>query len=150
MLATHERLLAALRDPDAVLLLLAIGVIGLCFELSRGGILPGVAGPLCVVLALGSPGARTFDVAGMVLVAASLVCLVLEATLRTRGLLTLIAAATMSYGLLRIDARLGWIEAAAAALLFSVLIGFLLSAAVAARRNKLGIPRPGILKKETQ
>ncbi|HYA18854.1 MAG TPA: hypothetical protein VEF06_15375 [Bryobacteraceae bacterium] len=143
MLAAHERLLAALGDPEKVLLLLALGVIGVCFELSRGGILPGIAGAVCIVLALGSPAARTFDVAGAVLVAGSLVCFVLEATLRARGLFTLGGAAMMLYGLLRIDSHLGWLAAAGWALLFSILISFLLSAAVAGRRSKLGILKNG-------
>jgi membrane-bound serine protease (ClpP class) len=142
MVAAHEHLLTALGDPETVLLLLGLGVIGVCFELARGGILPGVAGALCIVLALGSPAARAFDVAGAGLVTGSLICLVLEATLRSRGVLTLVAAAAMLYGLLRIDRGLGWV-AVGSALLFSILISFLLSAGVAARRSKLGILKNG-------
>lgn len=141
-MAAHERLLTALGDPETVLLLLAVGVIGVCFELARGGILPGVAGAVCVVLALGSPAARTFDVAGMLLVACSFVCFVIEGTVRARGMLTLAGAASMLYGLLRIDRRLGWV-AVGSALLFSILISFLLSAGIAARRSKLGILKNG-------
>lgn len=142
MLPYHDRLVAALGDPDTVLLLLALGVIAVCIELSRGGILPGVLGAVLVVLALGSPAAKSFDVTGAVLVAASLVCFVLEATLRTRGLLTLAGAGSMLFGLLRIDKRLGWIAVVSAAS-FAILISFLLSAGAAARRSKLGILKNG-------
>lgn len=142
MLPNHDRLVAALGDPDTVLLLLALGVIAVCIELSRGGILPGVTGAVLIVLALGSPAARNFDVTGSILVAVSFLCFVLEGTLRTRGLLTLVGAGSMIYGLLKIDKHPGWIVVVAA-VLFAILISFLLSVAAAARRNKLGILKNG-------
>jgi membrane-bound serine protease (ClpP class) len=143
MLPTHERILAALGDPERLLLLLAVGVLAVCLELSRGGILPGIAGAVCIVLALGSPAARNFDAMGVVLVAGSFVCFVLEATIRTRGALTLAGGGMVLYGLLRIDSRMGWFAAIASALIFSILISFLLSAGMAARRSKLGILKNG-------
>jgi membrane-bound ClpP family serine protease len=139
----HERAVAALGDPQTVLLLLALGLIGVCLELSRGGILPGVAGAACIVLAVGSPAARSFDGVGDLLVAGSFICSVFEATIRTRGILALASAGLMLWGLLRIDPRIGWSLATAAAVLISSLVSFLLSVAVAARRSKLGILRNG-------
>ena len=143
MLAMHDGLLAVLGDPDKVLLLLALGIIGICFELSRGGVFPGVAGGVCVVLALGSPAAKNFDVPGALLVAGSFICFVLEATMHLRGWLTLAGAGIMLYGLLRIDRHLRWVEAGGAALLFAILLSFLLSVAVAGRRSKIGILKNG-------
>jgi membrane-bound serine protease (ClpP class) len=140
MSATHELLLTALADPSIALLLLGAGILGVCLELSGiGRILPGVLGSACVVLALGSPAARSFDVRGAALVAGSLVCFVCEATVRTRGLLSLGGAIALLVGLFMIDRRMGWAVAAVFAMVFSALISFLLAVAFAARRNKLGI-----------
>jgi membrane-bound serine protease (ClpP class) len=129
-----------LADPGLALLLLGAGVLGVCWELSRSGlIVPGVAGSVCIVLALGSPATVAFDVRGIVLVAVAILFFALEAALRSRGLLTLVGAAALMAGLLLLDRGLAWALAAGAALLFSLLISFLLSVAVQARRSKLAI-----------
>ena len=140
----HGNLLAALADPNFVLTLLALGVLGVCWELSRAGlVVPGVVGSVLVVLALGSPAAKTFDVRGVVLVAASLVCFVAEAALRSRGLLTAGGMVAMMAGLRMLDGGIGWGMALATTGPFSLLISFLLSVAFEARRSKLGILEKG-------
>lgn len=136
----QENLLAALANPDIVLSLLALGVLGVCWELSRASlVVPGVAGSVLVVLALGSPAAGRLDVRGFVLLAVSLVCFVAEAATRSRGVLTSGGMVAMMAGLRMLDGRIGWVVALAAAIPFSLLISFLLSVAFAARRSKLGI-----------
>jgi len=135
----QENLLNALANPGVALALLGLGVLGICWELSRGPlVVPGVAGSVCIVLA-----ARTFDVWGAVLVAVSLICLIAEAAWRSRGFLTACSSMALLAALMRIDPNIGLGAGLVAAIAFSLLIGFLLSVAFEARRSKLAILKKG-------
>lgn len=136
----RSAVMLALADPSATLLLLAAGVLGVCWELAVSGLIaPAVAGSVCIVLALNSSAAATFDRWGVALLASALCFFALEAVLRSRGVLTLAGASSMMAGLLLIDRPMGWVTALGAAIAFSLLLSFLLSVAVAARRSKLAI-----------
>ncbi len=133
-----------LMHQENLLVLLALGVLGVCWELCRAPlIVPGVVGSVCIVVALASPASRTFDVWGLALVALSLVCFAAEAAVRSRGLLTVGGWLAMMCGVRLMDAGLGWGIPLLTTIPMSLLISFLLSVAFEARRSKLGILEKG-------
>jgi membrane-bound serine protease (ClpP class) len=139
----HELLRIALAKPSVALILLAAGVLGICWELSGATrFLPGILGSAAIVLALGSPAAETFDVRGDLLVAASLLCFLREATLRRHGIFAVAGAVALALGLHRIDPEIGWMVVAVCSVAFALPVSFLLAVAYAARRSKLDIVKP--------
>jgi membrane-bound serine protease (ClpP class) len=140
----RDRILAAIATPSSALLLLGCGILGVCGELAYTGLfVPGVLGAVCILLSLNSPAAAAFDLRGVALLAAALCLLALEAFRRAHGLLTAAGACLAVAGLILLRAGIAWPVALAAAALFAPLIAFLLSVAVAARRNKLAILEKG-------
>lgn len=131
------KLHSVLADPAAALLLLAIGVLGICAELSlRSFIVPGVAGAACIVLSLNALIAEPEGGRGLVLLGASLGLLAVSAYQNSPLLPGMIAAAAMLAGVRIVAPGMNPAAAIAGSVAFSLLIGFLLSVAAAARRAK--------------
>lgn len=84
-----ESFLFWLTDPNIAYILLILGINGLIFELSNpGAILPGVAGGICLLLALYSLGTLPLNYAGLALIALAFILFVLEVKVTSHGLLT--------------------------------------------------------------
>ncbi len=74
-----DRFLALLADPNVAYLLLVMGLLGLAAEFATGGtVFPGVAGVICLILALAGLGQLPTNWAGAALILAGITMLVLD------------------------------------------------------------------------
>lgn len=84
-----ERVLDLLSDPNIGLILMTIAIYGIIFELSNpGAILPGVIGAIALVLALASFAILQVNVAGVALIALSVVFFIADIKVPGHGVLT--------------------------------------------------------------
>ncbi len=84
-----ERLLDLLSDPNVGLILMTIAIYGIIFELSNpGAVLPGVVGAIALILALASFAILQVNVAGLGLLALSVVFFIADIKVPTHGVLT--------------------------------------------------------------
>ncbi len=84
-----ERLLDLLSDPNIGLILMTIATYGIIFELSNpGSVFPGVFGAIALVLALASFAVLEVNVAGLALLALSLIFFIADIKVPTHGVLT--------------------------------------------------------------
>ncbi|MGO4325538.1 nodulation protein NfeD [Cupriavidus sp. 2TAF22] len=80
--------LAVITEPSVALILMMIGIYGLIFEFSTPGmVLPGVAGAICLLLALFALQMLPVNYAGLGLIALGIGCMVAELFLPTFGAL---------------------------------------------------------------
>lgn len=85
-----ERFLDLLSDPNIGLILMTIAIYGIIFELSNpGAILPGVIGAIALVLALASFAILQVNVAGLALIALSVVFFIADIKVPGHGVLTI-------------------------------------------------------------
>jgi len=83
-----ERVLNRLADPNLMYLLMLAGMIGLYFEFAHpGAYLPGVAGAICILLALASFEVIPINLAGLMLVMLGAALLVAEIFVTSFGVL---------------------------------------------------------------
>lgn len=83
-----DRLLLALSNPNLAYLLLTIGFYGLIYEFANPGIgFSGIAGAICIILALYSLQVLSINYAGLALIILGLILFVAEAFTPTFGLL---------------------------------------------------------------
>ncbi len=84
-----ELFLDLLSDPNLGLILMTIAIYGIIFELSNpGAILPGVIGAIALVLALASFAILQVNVAGLALIALSVVFFIADIKVPGHGVLT--------------------------------------------------------------
>lgn len=84
-----ERLLDLLSDPNLGLILMTVAIYGIIFELSNpGAILPGVVGAIALVLALASFAILQVNVAGLALIALSVLFFIADLKVPGHGVLT--------------------------------------------------------------
>jgi len=136
---TRISFLTLLNNPDIALSLTAAGILFVYAEFCRPGkILPGVTGSCLVTLGVRGLTGHRLTGAGLGLVAAAVLLLLLEAYRNTRGLAAACGGVALLFGLLRIAEAPGihlWTAVAASGTVTPVT-AFLLSTAVRARRNK--------------
>lgn len=74
-----DKLFAILTDPNVAYLLLVLGLLGLAAEFATGGTaIPGIAGTICLILALVGLGQLPTNWAGVALICAGLVMFLLD------------------------------------------------------------------------
>lgn len=89
-MTARQRLLSNIVNPNIALLLGLIGLIGLYIEMTHPGlILPGVAGAICLVLALFAFNLLPVSWTGVALIVLAIGLFVLEATIVSHGILAL-------------------------------------------------------------
>ena len=82
----RTRLLAVITDPSVALILMMLGIYGLLFEFTNPGfVLPGVAGAICVLLALFAFQLLPINYAGLALIVVGLAFIVAEAFVPSFG-----------------------------------------------------------------
>lgn len=95
----RTRLLATITDPNVAYLLLLAGIYGLVLEgYHPGGLLPGVVGAICLLLALFAFQVLPVNFAGLGLVALGVMLLVAEALTPSFGVLGLGGIAAFVFG----------------------------------------------------
>lgn len=102
------RALAVVSDPSLALLLLMVGVYGLLFEfMNPGFVLPGVAGGVCLLLALWGLQMLPINYAGLALIALGIGFFVAEAFMPSYGVLGMGGITAFAFGaLLLVDTDL--------------------------------------------
>ncbi len=100
-----QTVLNLLSDPNLMYLLLMAGLLGLYFEFAHpGAIFPGVAGAICLLLALASLQVLPVNVSGLLLIVLGVGMLIAEAFVTSYGILGLGGAVALLFGsLLLID-----------------------------------------------
>jgi membrane-bound serine protease (ClpP class) len=87
-MTTGQSLLNVLADPNIVYLLMLAGVVGIYFEFSHPGFyLPGVAGAICLLLALGSFEILPINLTGFLLMVLGIGMLMAEVFVTSYGVL---------------------------------------------------------------
>ncbi len=85
-----EQLLSILSDPNVTYLLLMAGIFGIGFELfNPGGVLPGVVGGICLILALYAFQTLPLNFAGLALIILAIILFVAEVKIMTHGALAI-------------------------------------------------------------
>jgi membrane-bound serine protease (ClpP class) len=85
-----QSVLNTLADPNVVYLLLIAGLLGLYFEFAHPGVFfPGVAGAICLLIALASFEVIPVTITGLLLIFIGVAMLVAEAFVRSYGILGL-------------------------------------------------------------
>jgi membrane-bound serine protease (ClpP class) len=94
-----ERFLGAIMRPEIMLILMMVAVYGILAEVTNpGGIVPGVAGVVALVLLLYASAAMPINTAGYILLGLAIVLFVAEAFTPTFGLLIAAGAAAFFLG----------------------------------------------------
>jgi membrane-bound serine protease (ClpP class) len=139
-----ERFLRAISDPNIAYLLMSLATIGLITEISNPGLIfPGVAGGLCLLIALYSLGTLNAYWAGIILMLLALGLFVAEIFTPTFGILTAGGITSMVVGSLLLfsnnpavlDISRGLI--AVVAVVTAVFVIFIVGAIVRGQRRKV-------------
>lgn len=87
-MSLKQRIINTIADPNIAYLLLMAGLLGLYMEFSNPGVIfPGVAGAICLILALISLQVLPFNYAGLILILLGVSLLVAEAFVPSFGIL---------------------------------------------------------------
>ena len=111
----RQRLLSAIAHPQIAVLLLSLGTLGLTIELwNPGGIIPGIAGAVCLLLAFFAFQILPINYVGLLLILLGVALLVAEMMTATYGLLATGGIVSMVLGSLMLvdsplpELQLGW------------------------------------------
>jgi membrane-bound serine protease (ClpP class) len=98
-MSRREQFLAVITNPNVAYILMMLGTLGLIFEFTHPGIgFPGIAGLICLLLALYAFQALPISYTGVALLALGLILLIAELKVVSGGLLTLGGAVALTLG----------------------------------------------------
>lgn len=98
-MTARQRFLAVVTNPTIAYLLMMLGTLGLIFEFTHPGIgFPGIAGLICVILALFAFQALPINYAALALIGVGLLLLVAEVQVVSHGLLALGGVIALTLG----------------------------------------------------
>ncbi len=98
-MTTRQKLLSRILDPNLALILALAGLLGLYVEITHPGlILPGVAGAICLLMALFAFNVLPVSWTGAALVVLAIALFVLEATVVSHGILAIGGVIAMVVG----------------------------------------------------
>lgn len=149
----RQRFLSRIIDPNIAFLLLVFGILGLYIEFTHPGfIVPGVAGGICLILALFAIHLLPVNYAGVMLIVLALALFILEAKFVSHGILAAGGVAAMVLGAVMLvesppipEMRVRWELALAVAIPFAVITVFLLRLVLRSRRWRVATGREELL-----
>lgn len=98
-MSLKQRIINAIADPNIAYMLLMAGILGLYMEFSNPGVLlPGVAGALCMIMALISLQLLSFNYAGLILIVLGIGLLIGEAFMPSFGILGIGGVISLALG----------------------------------------------------
>ena len=98
-LTIREKILNTVIDPNIAYLLFTLGFLGLIVEFTHPGFgLPGIAGLICVILALYAFSVMPVNYAGFILIILGIIFLVIESFTPTFGIFTLGGITALFFG----------------------------------------------------
>ncbi len=152
-MTTRQRFLSRIIDPNIAFLLFIFGLLGLYVELNNPGlILPGVAGAICLLLALFAFHLLPVNYAGVLLIVLAIALFILEAMYVSHGVLAAGGVASMVLGAVMLiesppipEMRVDWKLALAVAVPFALISIVLLRLVVSSRRWTPATGREGLI-----
>lgn len=151
-MSAGQRLLAAICHPNIAYLLMAMGMMGLYFELSHpGAVLPGVVGGIAMILGLYALSVLRADYAGVALILLGVGFFIAEIKVTSYGMLTVGGVVSLVLGSLLLfksaepALRVGRDVIAAVALFAVVVVSFLLTMVLRTRRQPVRTGVEGLL-----
>ncbi|MEX0806339.1 MAG: nodulation protein NfeD [Candidatus Binatia bacterium] len=98
-MSLKQRIINAIADPNIAYMLLMAGILGLYMEFSNPGVLfPGVAGAICLIMALISLQLLSFNYAGLILILLGIALLIGEAFTPSFGILGIGGVISLALG----------------------------------------------------
>jgi len=147
-----ERLLDLLSDPNIGLILMTIAIYGIIFELGNpGAILPGVVGAIALILALASFAILQVNVAGLALIALSVLFFIADLKVPGHGVLTIGGILAFFFGALLLTERQSpFLQVSLKLAVFTALLTgafflFAVGAGVRAQRTRVRSGAEGLL-----
>ena len=151
-MSIREKLFNALGDPNIAYVLFMIGIYGLIYELaSPGAIFPGVAGGICLILALVSFDSLSANLAGMFLIILAAVLFILEVKIVSHGVLTMGGILSLILGSLMLFSpqlpyfRLSMTLITGTVIMTSLFFIFIVSKGILAQKRKIESGVEGII-----
>ncbi|PJJ75511.1 membrane-bound serine protease (ClpP class) [Thermoflavifilum aggregans] len=125
-MTTTEKILALISDPNVAYVLLLLGMFGILFELyNPGGVLPGIIGVICLIVAFYAMNALPVNYAGVGLIIFSVILFLLEIKIASHGALALGGIISLLLGsmmLIKPDSSFDVVRLSGSVILFSVLL----------------------------
>ncbi|MCD6452497.1 MAG: nodulation protein NfeD [Acidobacteria bacterium] len=147
----RERLLSTISQPFITFILLAIGVLGIYFELVHPGfVFPGVVGAICLILAFFAFQIIPVNYAGVLLIILALIFFILEVKVVSYGMLTVAGIISMILGSLMLikapipEMRIPLSLIIPVALAVAFIVTFLLRLVIRAHRKPVATGAEGL------
>ena len=125
-MTTTEEILSLISDPNVAYVLLLLGMFGILFELyNPGGVLPGIIGVICLIVAFYAMNALPVNYAGVGLIIFSVILFVLEIKIASHGALALGGIISLLLGsmmLIKPDSSFDVVRLSWSVILFSVVL----------------------------
>ena len=148
----RQRVLSEVSDPNAALILLALGVLGIYVEFAAPGLIfPGVIGCILAVVGLAALSILPLNWLGVTLVLLALVLFALEMKFVSHGILSAGAAVALVLGATMLvdsplpEMRIHFVTALSVAAPLAIVTALLVTLAVRARRAKVVTGAEGMI-----
>ncbi len=149
-----QQFLAIVSDPNIAYILMMLGIWGIILEFYHpGGILPGVVGVICLILALYGLHTLPINYAGLGLIILAIILFILEIKITSYGMLTvggIISLFLGSFMLIDTDSPLDVVGISLSVIIFTVIIIsglfiLLISLVVRAHKRKVVTGKQGLI-----
>lgn len=139
----RQKLFDTIVNPNVAAILMMLGVLGLIMELyNPGGIVPGVVGGICLILAFYSMHTLPLNYAGLFLIIFSIILFLLEIKVPSYGLLTIGGIVSLTLGFVMLidspipEMQVSWQVITSIVVLTALFFIFAVGFAVKAQRSK--------------